>query len=93
MEPLNVDQAVALGAVVNAVQRKAKVARLIENGDVVIGTARSVGDINGAYAASHEDVRDCYLRVTAVAGFECFWPIRQLIEDYSTGVLVLNYKE
>ena len=88
---LTLADAVSLGTVLSAAQRTAPVARLMDNGDVIYGTARSVGDENGNFASERDDVRDCFLRVTTSMGFEAFWPVADLLPLVRSGEFVVDY--
>lgn len=90
---LTVADAVALSTVVGAAQRNAYVGRLMpKTGDVVHGTARSIGTAYGVFAGPNDDVRDMYLRVTASAGWEVFWPVSDLIAEVSAHTFVIDYE-
>ena len=78
-DPLTVSQTVALSTLVEASIHYWTVARLVD-GNVIVGTARSIGDDRGNHAG-HEDIRDCYLRVTTRSGFEAFWPVVALVPE------------
>jgi hypothetical protein len=84
---LNVRDAVALGQIVSCMKGRGQVARLVD-GNVLVGTARSVGDENGNFAAQLDDVRDCYLRVTLRSGFEAFWPVSELVQEMGSYFVV-----
>lgn len=89
---LTVSEAVGLGMIMQAAQRGAVVARVMDVPDgFVWGTARSVGDERGVFARPGEDVRDCFLRVTLSSGFEAFWPVTVLVEEYSQSLFVVDY--
>lgn len=80
-KPLTISETLALGTVVNMAVHGQHVARLLDNGDITQGTARSIGDRNGGYSGPDDDIRDMYLRVTTDSGFEAFWPVSELVED------------
>lgn len=87
---LTVSDVVALGAIVNAAHTTAKVARLVENNDVLYGHARSIGDERGAFIRATEDVRGVFLRVTLTSGFEAFWPVREVVAAYKAGEFFID---
>jgi hypothetical protein len=80
-EVLTIADAIALGEILRMAQSCAKVSRMTIDGDVINGTARSVGHENGAYLTRETDVRDGYLRVTTQSGLEAVWPVRELIPE------------
>jgi len=86
METLTIGDANDLQVVLHAAQTCAKVARAFGNGDVVYGTARSIGTQSGAFLTSDDDVRDGYLRVTTQSGLEAFWPVRDLMREVGMGL-------
>lgn len=91
--PLTTSDAVALGAIITAARRSARVSRALDC-DVVSGTARAVvTDERGGFAGAHDDVRDCLLWVTLSSGFEAFWPVRDLVPDYLSGMFVLHDRD
>lgn len=89
--PLTVTTAVALAAICTAAIGTQRVARATDHGDITYGTARSIGDKNGNFASSDDDIRDCYLRVTTDGGWEVFWPVSEILDDYRAGLFVPNY--
>lgn len=91
-EILTIGDAIDIGAICGAAGRCAPVARALESGDVVYGTARSIGDTRGAFLASDTDVRNGYLRVTTRSGLEAFWPLRELLTELRAGLFVLDYQ-
>lgn len=78
--PLTVGQARSLSTICEASINGWKVARLVD-GLVVVGIARSIGDTQGNHAGSEDDIRDMYLRVTTLSGFEAFWPVCDLMGE------------
>lgn len=90
-EPLDIGTAVDLATIIGAAQRTAPVARLMTDGEVCYGTARSIGDTRGAFLARDTDVRDAHLRVTTRAGWEAFWPISELLGEVRSGEFVVDY--
>jgi hypothetical protein len=85
MSILTIADAVAIAEILRMAQGCHKVTRLMPDGTLVNGTARSVGHENGAFLSRETDVRDGYLRVTLESGFEAFWPVRDLIEPVQEG--------
>lgn len=82
---------IKLSNVVSAAGRGRRVARLIDGGTVIVGTARSIGDERGYFAARGDDIRDCYLRVTTDAGVEAFWKVSDLVEEMGRGEFSYDY--
>src|SRR5487761_1539313 len=89
---LSISDAVDLGVIVDSAVRTARVARLLDGGLLVRGTARSIGDDCGNFAGRDDDVRDCFLRVTTDSGLEVFWSVAELIPEVSTGMFSLYEK-
>jgi hypothetical protein len=88
---LSVHDAYALGRIIEACWRSQKVARLMDgSGDIIEGTARSIGDQRSNFIGAGEDVRDAYLRVTTTHGWEVFWPITDLIRDFQTAIFIIE---
>lgn len=79
MQVLTISDAIAIGQIADMASRCAKVARLMDDGNVIYGTARSIGDERGMFLSSSDDVREGFLRVTTQGGFEAFWPIADLV--------------
>lgn len=80
-----------LADIIRAAQGNQRVARRIE-GYVVFGTARSIGDDRGNHPRRDQDVRDLFLRVRSLSGFDYFWPISELVAESETGEFVANYE-
>jgi hypothetical protein len=61
-----------------------RVVRLAEDGgDLIEGTARYLtGDGD---TRRPDDVRDAFLRVTLLSGFEVWWPVAELVEARARG--------
>lgn len=86
--------ALALGQIIDATHLGAPVARVCDDhpDGVIYGTARHiVVDERAGFPGSGNDVRDCLLRVTTSSGFEAFWPVHELINEYQHGTFVLDY--
>lgn len=92
-ETLTVSDLVALAAIVDAVQRNARVGWLMPNGDVATGTVRSLGDERGGFIGSGEDVRDAFVRITTSSGWEVFAPIAKVAEQYAKSAFVIDYQD
>jgi hypothetical protein len=88
--PLSISDLVALETVARAAQTGARVRWLTDSGDVGEGTARSIGDERGMFLANGEDVRDAYLRITTIAGFETFEPVSRLAELVKGGGFAID---
>jgi hypothetical protein len=93
--PFTTRDATAMAVIQDLAHRGARLARMMPDGDTVIyGTARSLGDATASrFARSDEDVRELYLRVTTVQGFECFWPVLDLITAHHDGYLFPDASE
>lgn len=95
-DPLTVSDAMALTNIMNAAFSNKPLARLlIEEGEphIIRGVARSVCTEDGFLSPPDADVRDLYLRVTGTEGLsmEYFWPISELIDDYKSQRLWIDY--
>lgn len=94
--PLTGTDACSLADIVRAAQGNVRVARLMPEGTnaaglIVKGTARSIGDLNGAFAGRNDDIRDCHLRVTTESGFEAYWLVADLIREHQGNTFITNY--
>jgi len=87
--PLTVRDALDIAAICEAAIHGRRVAWLNERGDVMDGIARSIGDERGSFAGPDDDIRGCYLRVSAT--FEHFLPVADLMNLINTGQFVANY--
>lgn len=90
MSKLTANEALSLAAVINTAIYGSKVARVAPKGhyaegDILQGTARSIGDANFNRLSSDTDVRDGFLRVTTRGGMEVAWPIRDLMDENARG--------
>src|ERR1044072_9646252 len=86
MSKLTVREASAIATIIDMAVHGKKVARAIPEdrdgaGHIVYGTARSLQTERGSFLSDDDDVRDAFLRVTSRAGFEHFWPLRELITE------------
>jgi hypothetical protein len=90
---LTISDVVSLATIVSAAIHTQRCARAMDNGDVVYGTARSIGDENGNFAGPNDDIRDCYLRVTLESGWEAFWTVASLMDEVGSGMFVTPYDE
>src|SRR5690242_20946134 len=79
-----------LAAVFDAAGRSAKVARVIDGGAVIYGTARTIGDEQGC-SVPDVDFRDRFLRVTATSGFDHYWPVSELAKEVLNGHFAVDY--
>jgi len=87
---LTVRDAVDLAAICDAAIHGRRVAWLNDRGDIVDGIARCIGDERGNLAGSTDDVRDCYLRVSAT--FEHFLPMCEVLAQIRSGAFIANYR-
>lgn len=88
MSTLTVRDAVALGSICDAAIHGRKVSWLLSNSEVLTGVARSIGDERGNFAREDEDIRDCYLRVSAT--FEHFLPVSEVLIMYRDGTFIVG---
>lgn len=79
----------AISPILEAAIGNKRVRRLVDE-RIIEGTARSVGDDRGNHARRDEDVRDLYLRVTTVHGWEAFWPVAELMRDVEQGLFAVD---
>jgi len=87
---LTMRDVIALESICHAAQTGATVARLVESGTTIYGTARSIGTEAGIMARD-VDIRDLYLRVTSTAGTEMFWRVADLMPQVSSGEFITDY--
>jgi len=87
---LTLPQAIQLSTVVEATMGTARVRYLSDSGDVISGTARSIGDLFGNFARRTDDVRDCYLRITTDHGFDTYIKVSDLMEMVAATTFVLG---
>jgi len=89
---LTVADLTALTEVARAAMQSAKVTYLDEGGDIVNGTARSfvVDPARPVFLGRDDDVRDAYLWVTTVQGFEAFPAVRHLAKMVHEGGFIIN---
>ncbi len=86
MAILSIGDVMSLAAVIDTAVHNSKVARVMpETGDIVYGTARSIGDLEGNFLSDGSDVREAWLRVTSRSGWELFWSVKVLAEEQSRG--------
>jgi hypothetical protein len=79
--PLSAQHVLGLAQIVLAARKGQRVARLDEDSNVRVGTARSLGDERGNYMGREDDIRDVYLRVTLLSGFDAYWPVLELLAE------------
>lgn len=89
---LTINDACTIADIVRCVQGCQPITRLLDGGDVVTGTARSIGDEHGNFLARGDDVRDGFLRVTTSMGFEEFWEMAMVMDEVECGTIALNYR-
>jgi len=89
-EPLTIPVLVALGTIMQAAQGNLKITWLGKNENIEVGTARSIGDQHGMFLRGDLDVRDAYLRITSVTGFEHFIPIMDVVGMVQRGEFALD---
>ncbi len=87
---LTMRDVIALESICRAAQTEASVARLMESGNVIYGTARSIGTEAGA--TEDVDIRDQHLRVTSTIGVEMSWRVADLMPQVSSGEFVTDYE-
>lgn len=98
---LTVPEVEALGAIVNACTRHARVVRLMGDpsasaqgrgdSDIVGGTARAIHSPDTEFLPRvGEDIRDCRLWVTTESGFETWWPISELVPELRATTFVIQ---
>ncbi len=80
---------VALFAIISAVQRSGPVTRVDDDGRLIHGLARRIGNTEGV-SVKGADIRDLTLWVTTADGFEVFWPIADLVREYAEGTFVID---
>ena len=88
---LTLSAAGQLVEVLTATQGNRRVARLMDDGNIVTGTARSFGTDNGCSDFT-SDVREQFLRVTSDMGFEYFWRVSELMPLVMSGEFVIGYQ-
>ena len=88
--PLSMADLVALGTIAEAAQGNRKITWLGRNENIEVGTARSIGDDHGNFKIESGDVRDGYLRITSVTGFEHFIPIMDVVGMVQRGEFALD---
>ena len=91
---LNINDACTIADIVRTAQGNQPVTRLLDGGRVISGTARAIvkDDSGASFLGATDDVRDGYLWVTTVMGFEEFWPMSEVMELVGSGELALNYR-
>jgi len=84
---LSLTQAGQLALLLDMVDKRAKVARATEDGNVLYGVARHfVRDPERAvFLGPDDDVRDAFLRVTMRSGYESFWRVSDLMPETAAG--------
>lgn len=77
--PMTLTLTIQAGDIIAAAQQGQRVAWAMEDGSVLRGTARSLGDEQGYFQRGTEDIRDLYLRTTLETGFDRFDKVSDLI--------------
>ena len=88
---LTLNDAQAVAEILRAVQGGKKITQLVEGGNIRVGTLRSVGDERGNFLRSDEEVRTAFVRITWASGFDQFVPFSQLMTEYQTSTIALDY--
>jgi hypothetical protein len=85
--PMNTSDVMNYAYVIECAERNSKVRRLMPDGDIAEGTARSIGGDapNFYFATGDDDVTTVFLRVTLVSGFETAWRLSELAAQYAIG--------
>jgi hypothetical protein len=83
--PLTMHDLIALETIGSVASASSRVRWLLDSGDIAEGTARSIGDERGNFLRSDEDIRDGYLRITSVQGFDYFLPVTDLMKMVHAG--------
>ena len=90
---LNITDACTIADIIRAAQGNQPVTRLLENGNILGGTARAICETpSGGFLSHDQDVREGYLWVTTQGGLEQWWPMAEVIELVQSGELALNYR-
>jgi len=79
-----------LAEIITAGRRFARVARVLDSGDVISGTARGIYTETDYLANARCDVRGTRLRITTLIGAEVFMPMHEVITKYRAGELTLQ---
>lgn len=78
-------------ALLDACQRGARVARLTDHGDVIVGTARAFTAPDGSFVRGDADVTTAHVRVTWTTGLDTYAPVADVVAEYDAGTFVLDY--
>ena len=90
---LTINDACTLADVIRAAQGNQTLVRLLDNGNLLSGTARAIcKSPEGGFLSSDDDVREGYLWVTTFGGMEQWWPMAEVIELVQSGEIALNYR-
>lgn len=91
---LTVTDARAVAVLINGVEGNAKITILpsLDRKSRIAGTIRYLTPCSGAaaMAPSHMDVRDTYVRITTVQGFEAWISFADLMQSYLNEQVVLG---
>jgi hypothetical protein len=88
---LSVSNACTIADILRAAQGNQPVTRLLENGQVVVGTARAITHEGGGFLGADDDVREGFLWMTMGSGFEQWWPMSEIVPLVQSGEIALNY--
>jgi hypothetical protein len=86
--PLTPGEVYGLADVMRALMHNAKVRRYMPGGEIAEGTLRYLSGDNDS--PRPDDVRDCYVRVTLVNGFETWWPITEIARQSQIGEFAIH---
>lgn len=89
---MNITDAMTVADIIRAAQSGNRVARLRDDSDVTVGTARSIGDRDGMHGRHDDDVMSLYLRVTTDSGNEQYWAVSEIVPEVRDGLTVLDYR-
>lgn len=92
MDAFTLAEVQSYGDAVAACQRNARVRFMRADDDMVTeGTLRHVcADDSGNFLRSGQDVREAFVRVTTVAGWECFVPLPEWCELARNGMVAYD---
>lgn len=89
MRVLNVHHVTALATIVQWAQAGSKIKFMYEGSDVIReGIVRSIGDDQFNFINLETDVRDAYVRITGVNGFDYALPVTDVMRWVHEGRIV-----
>lgn len=88
--PLTMSQLGQLQTIAEAAQTNARVRWLNAHSDVMEGTARSIGHEDSTFLGTDEDVRDGFLRITSVMGFDHYLSVTGLMAMVERGEFAID---